>query len=558
MSNGRRGRDDVGAYLVLYALLAVGFFTMAAIVLDIAALRQGRRADRTAADLAVTAGVTELAVNDPSSFVGACDAAWGYVVANKTEAQGAVTPPDCPATFPTNTACTAFTAPRTATGTLGPLTIEITNPVPDGSSLMKAETQGGDIDQSPNAAVDGGPCERIGVRIVRTRTFLFAQIAGALGGSTDVHSVARALTASSTTEVPAVLALEPTDCSALVTDPGGGRLRLGTGAQAGIALVDSDGSTCAPGTHTIEAGASGDAAGRIVAFPSGSMTGQIRSYALGRATFANAYDPAAVASGRLSPQPTPALTRTGRALIDNRYRCGTCGPGGNAIGQLEANRSAGMPGGSVLYTGPCTLTPPGIVLAGVDHLYVDCPDFVVDTDVTFLGTSLTINGNLRLQAGACFAVNDASCGGAGITSQDADVFVRGDISKDVKGQALLPRTFVYATGSMQIGVDPDTSVGNSTLSWTAPTAGPYEDLLFWSEASTQMILGEQKNVTLEGSFVAPNAPLALNPRNGGGGVTAPMQVITRSVRISGDGTYRLQPAPDRATGSLTRQVRLIR
>ena len=52
---------------MMYALLGVAFFTMAAVVLDIAALRNGRRADRTAADLAVTAGVTDLEVTDPSS-----------------------------------------------------------------------------------------------------------------------------------------------------------------------------------------------------------------------------------------------------------------------------------------------------------------------------------------------------------------------------------------------------------------------------------------------------------------------------------------------------------
>ena len=86
--------DEHGAYLILYALLAVVFFTFAAIVLDIAALRNGRRADRTTADLAATAGATELSVTDASSVAGACDAAWGYVLANRTEAPGTITAPD--------------------------------------------------------------------------------------------------------------------------------------------------------------------------------------------------------------------------------------------------------------------------------------------------------------------------------------------------------------------------------------------------------------------------------------------------------------------------------
>lgn len=554
--HGRTKESEHGAYLVMYALLGVAFFTMAAVVLDIAALRQGRRADRTAADLAATAGVTELAVNDPSSFAGACEAAWGYVLANRTDDAGAVTAPDCSATFP-SVACTSTMAARTATGTTGQLTIEITHPVPDGSPLMLAEAQGGDVAQPIDPPTDGTSCERLGVRIVRTRTFLFGQVAGVLGGSTDVHSVARALTATSTTEVPAVVALEPTACGALVTDPNSGALEMGSAAQAGIAVVDSAASGCAAGTYAIEAGAVGDPPGRIVAVSAGATTGQIRSYALSQSTFASAYDPAA-AGTRINPTPTPALTRTGRALVDNRYKCPSCGASSNPVGELEADRSAGMPAGASLYTGPCTVAAPGIVITGASHVYVDCPDFVVDTDVTFLGTSLTVNGNVSITDQGCLAVNDSTCNAGGIVSQDADVFVRGTFTKSIKGRAALPRTLLYTRGALQVGVDPDTTIGNSTLLWSAPTLGDFEDLLFWSESSAPMVLGEQKNVSLEGTLVAPNAPLALNPRDGGAGVTTTMQVISRTLRVSGDGTFRLQPTPDRATGSLTRQVRLIR
>lgn len=548
----RAESSEYGAYLVMYALLGVAFFTMAAIVLDIAALRQGRRADRTAADLAVTAGVTELSVNDPTSFAGACEAAWGYVLANRTEDSGAVTPPDCPATFPA-VACTAAMAARTATATTGQLTIEITHPVPDGSPLMLAEAQGGDVAQPIDPPTDGTSCERLAVRIVRTRAFLFGQVAGVLGGSTDVHSVARALTATSTTEVPAVVALEPTACGALVTDPGAGTLRLGSASQAGIAVVDSSASGCAAGTYAIDAGGP---AGEISALPAGAATGQIRSYALSQSSFSSAYD---LSDGtRIDPTPTPALTRTGRVLVDNRYKCPSCGAGNNPVGQLETARSAGMPAGASPYAGPCTPTSPGIVITGVAHVYVDCADFVVDTDVSFLVTSVTFSGNVTITDQGCLAVNDSTCGAGGIVSQDADIFARGAVTKAVKGRAALPRTFLYTRGPLQVGVDPDTTVGNSTLSWTAPTLGDFEDLLYWSESPAPMVLGEQKNVTLEGTFVAPNAPLALNPRNGGAGVTAAMQVVSRTLRVSGDGTYRLRPTPGRATGSLTRQVRLVR
>ena len=549
----RRRRSEDGAYLVLYALLGVAFFTMAAVVLDIAALRQGRRADRTAADLAVTAGVTELEVTDPSSFAGACEAAWGYVLANRTESGGATpTPPDCAGAFPVASPCNPSTA-RTATGSVGPITVEITHPVPDGSPLMLAEAQGGDIAQSIVPTADGTSCERLGVRVVRSRTFLFGQIAGVLGGSTDVHSVGRALTATSTTEVPSVVALEPTACDALTTDTGGGTLELGSLTQAGVAVVDSDASGCGA-AYAIDGGSGGG----IQALAAGATLPEIRSFALSQATFARAYDPTDLGS-RLSPTPTPALTRIGRSLLDNRYKCPTCGVGRNAIGELEAERNvAGAPAGSAPVT-TCTVPagPPTIV-SGISHVYVDCDNLVVDGSVTFLGDSVTVKGNVFINTNACVAVNDSTCGASGIPPGPADLFVRGNFVKDVKGQLALRNTFLYTGGTLDIGVDPDTTVGNSYLSWTAPTTGPFEDLLLWTESTGGIVLGEQKSVTLVGTLAAPNAGVTLNARPNAGGVTSQMQVVARTVHLVGDGVFRLQPAAGRATGSLTRQIRLIR
>jgi hypothetical protein len=553
----RRRRDEAGAYLILYALLAVAFFTMAAVVLDIAALRQGRRADRTTADLAATAAVAGLDVRTPSTFSRACADAWGYVLANRTEARGTITAPPCTTTFPSSDACNDFTAARTATGTIGTITISITHPVPDTSPLMRAETQGGDLTQPVSSASDGRACERVAVRIVRTRNFLFGQIAGATGGTTDVHSVARALTATSTTEVPAVVAVDPTACQALSTDPGAGSLQLGSAATAGVAIVDSDASGCGAGSFAISAGATGDPAGRLVALTAGSTPGQIRSSALAGGSFAFAYDPGAVGDGRLAPQPSPALVRTGRGIVDDRYKCSTCPGGSNVIDPLVAARSSGVPPGATVYGGPCTIGPSMGGQISAPSLYVDCDDLVIDTSVTFLGTSVTVKGNVTVTSGGCLAVNDAGCGASGIVAQDADLYVRGSLSKDVKGQVLLPRTFVYLGGNVTIGVDEDPTLGNSALLWSAPLAGPYEDLLAWSESSSPMLLGEQKATALTGTFVAPNAPLTLNPR-GGGGVSTPLQAVVRTLRLTGNGTYRLQPTADRATGSFTRQVRLIR
>ncbi len=551
----RRSQDDEGAYLILYALLAVVLFTMAALVLDIAALRQGRRIDRNSVDLAATAGMVDLDPGDPTSFAAACRAAWGYVLANRSEAPGAVSPPDCDATFPSSTSCSSLLGPRTATGSLGPLTVEITHPVPDTSPLMAAETQGGDIGQTVDPARDGAACERLAVRIVRTRQFLFGGIVGAAGGTTDVHSVARAKLTSAP-EIPAVVAVERTGCDALSSSPEGGRFEIGAVGQPGVVVVDSDASTCTAGFAI----APGDPS-RIEALGYGGSPGMISSFALSGANFARAYDPAAVAGGRLSPAPTPSLTRTGRGIIDNRYNCtlSTCPAGANQVDQLEAALGGpGPPAGYSVYAGPCTLLATDAPVVFFGNTFVDCPVFDVANSVTFSATGAVFAGGVIVRAGGCLAVNDTFCGAAGVAAQDGVVFLRsGDLTKDPKGLLLLTRTFVYATGAVMLPEDPDPAP-DSLLDWTAPVAGAFEDLLLSTEAAAETRLGEQDFIRVEGSLFAPNAPFVLEPRDSGTGFSVAAQVVAARVRLDGKKDVTLLPAAGRATSRLTRQTRLIR
>jgi hypothetical protein len=551
-----RGDRESGAFLILYALLAVVFFTVAAIVLDIAALRQGRRADRTTADLAATAGVTEIDTNDPSTFANACEAAWGYVLANKTEANGAISPPPCDATFPATDACTAATPARTATATIGPLTIEITHPVPNGSPLMLAEAQGGDIPQSINPPTDGTSCERLAVRVIRTRAFLFAQIAGAIGGTTDVHSVARALTTTSTTEIPGLVATERTGCDAVTTDPAGGRLDVRAVGQGGVILVDSDGSGCSGG-YTIRP----DATGRIRAVNAGPATGVVSSFALAGTNFPVAYDPADVGAGRLAPQPTPALIRTGRAIMDNRYNCtgASCAAGSNEVDQLEAaDGGPGAPAGHTTYGGGvCSIPNTGVPQLVVGDTYVDCPVLEIFGSVTFSGSSVVLAGDVIVRAGGCVAVNSTECGAAGVASGDAVAFVRGSVTKEPTAGLFLRRTFLWAGGSVDLPLDPDPAP-DSALGWTAPTGGRFQDLLLWDEAAAPVRVAEQDDTEVEGTVFAPNTTVVLEGRPGGPSLDLALQVVANRVRLEGGGDVDLVPAAGRATGRLTRQVRLIR
>jgi hypothetical protein len=540
----RSRRDDVGAYLVLYALLGVAFFTMAGIVLDIAAFRQGRRSDRAAADLAATAGAGSIDVDDGGSYAAACDMAWGYILANRSESGGTISPPDCSGTFPSGTLCDSFTPERTTTGTVNGATITITSPVLDSSPLMEAELEKGDQPQAVNAAKDGTPCQRVGVRIVRTRTFLFGQVAGVTGATTDVHSVARTLTGTSTTEVPGIVALERTGCNVIGTGGAGGTLSVAGIGQGGFIQVDSDGSGCGSGGFTIDP-ADTDT---IEALPDGAAQGVIASVAAGGANFARAFDPADVAAGRLDPTPTPAPSRTGRAMIDSRYA--------TAISNFAAQFASGPPAGYTLYSGPCSIPadPVPIVISG--NTYVDCPIFEVFGNVTFTGPVVGFSGGLFVRNGGCVAVNDASCGAAGATATDSALFIGDAVAKEPTGRLVLNRTYVQATNAIDIPVDPDPAP-DSELTWTAPLGSAFEDLLADVESAGIVRLAEQDTTVLEGTVFAPNGTLVLEARNGAG-IDVALQGVAKDVRLLGNGRVALSPVAGRATGRLTRQVRLIR
>ncbi|MDP9440680.1 MAG: hypothetical protein M3P34_00540, partial [Actinomycetota bacterium] len=119
------------------------------------------------------------------------------------------------------------------------------------------------------------------------------------------------------------------------------------------------------------------------------------------------------------------------------------------------------------------------------------------------------------------------------------------------------RSFVYSTGPVSLPRDPDPS-SDSSLRWTAPVAGNFDDLLLWSEASGTMRLGEQDNIELEGTLFAPNATLQLEVRDSGPGFEVAAQVVAGRVRLVGGKDLTLRPAAGRATSRLTRQTRLIR
>ena len=532
MNRGRR--DDAGAYMVMYALLAVAIFAVVALVLDIAALRHGRRADRAAADFAAAAGASSLDPLDPTTFAPACQAAWDYVVLNRDDADGAISPPDCAAGFPA-VPCNAAT-PTTVTGTHGPLTVSITYPVPDADALMRAELAGGDTPQAISASRDGLPCQRVGVRVQRTRTFLFGGITGTGSSSTDVHAVARRVIQSGS-DVPAAVALDPTGCPAVLATSGALQIVPAAPGAPATLVVDTDLSGCAG--FALEAPAL--SGGSILA-------GEIEAFAL---TGPNS---ARVRTGNVSPAPVGVTSRLGRSFLDLRYNCGApCGEPQGDLDALRARFAAGVPAGLVTYPGPCTIAGDWIFPV---NTYVDCPLLQVDGRVTFLGDENVLAGSVHVSASGCLAVNSGSCGAVvGATRNATVLFARGLVSKEDKGDVVLVNTFVYAAGGVTVPrADP---IGTSELRLTAPVTGDFEDLAIWTDAATDTAIGEQQSFFVEGTIAAPNSTVALAAKTGGTPILN-AQIVARRIRLDENLPVQISPSAGRATGAVARQAKLIR
>lgn len=231
-----RRRCEDGVFLILWAVLVVGVFGMVAIVIDLGALRADRREQRAAADAAVTAAAHVL-VKDGG--VNACAIAWQYATTNLEVPSGS---PPC-GTFPV---CTG--APWSVTGTSGPYTITIAHPVLAGDALLDGDAVGPNFAVNLHPDADGVACDRVGVRIVSSRTPIFARVLGYNSNRTSAHSVARVAPGGPGDEPASLVLLERHDCRALRTDGVNTRVIIAAAnGAAGRIQADSRADGSCPG-----------------------------------------------------------------------------------------------------------------------------------------------------------------------------------------------------------------------------------------------------------------------------------------------------------------------
>ena len=259
-----------GSVLPIVALSMVAILMIAAIVIDLGYTRSDRNATRAAADAAATSGA--LTLNDSTDGSGACEDALFYAFKNLGENE--------PSSAQITTACSAMAGPcdagtsRSASLTVDHTVVEVDHPVLDGDVLMQATALGRDVPQAIDGDIDGGPCDRLAVSINRPQAHIFAGVAGGQDRRYSVHSVARFGTSLGPNSVrPALVALNPTRCSAIDAGSNGTLVLVANAKGPGIAFSDSDGSAGAcTGTSAILASRS---SARLIADSSGSAIGQL-------------------------------------------------------------------------------------------------------------------------------------------------------------------------------------------------------------------------------------------------------------------------------------------
>lgn len=618
-------RNEDGVYLVLYAVLIVALLLMVGIVVDLGAVREDRRLNRSTADAAATAGAMDLL----TSAELACTTAWDYALENLN-----LSPATSPcAAFPP---CTATSTETVRTASVGDYTISITNPVITGSSLLNADAVGPNITQPVSPTADGSQCNRLGVSISFTRDSTFARVVGINETSTTVHSVGLRIVDDNGVPL-SLIVLHPTDCGVLTSSGSGGIEVTGTAPNlvGGVLAVSNATTNCGGSTPLVldAGGTSHISAQQPSHIFVAAMSGPTCS---APACSAGQIDVTAPLGDRgVYPPPEDPLVVPDRSLVDGRYNCranysgtsggdqnyrtvyrrGTSGPilpactstqvtnpESDFVNHLYREVQAGAlePLTPTIYT-DCGTIP--AVIAGPSRIDCAMPNnftltvngnvwfnngaiitpasLVVNGNAVFnggitmgTGNALTVNGNAEFRGGEVRVTGDGSftlqgsTSGLGVCSTTDFVLTPTDCVRRssttanfayvgtnvtgflMKGAISMPATTVFGAGGPT-----DTSTqgpiidvgGGGGVTWRAPTAGPFQNLLGWSDkvstlgtAATWHNLAGGGGLTLEGIFFSPLAKVRMT----GGSTVTPLRAQFWAAALAQEGSSVFSMTPD--------------
>jgi hypothetical protein len=500
--------------VVIVAAAMGALLVMTALVLDLSGARRDRDADQVAADaiaLAASASLSEGQTTGKS----ACLAAWSYLTVNlpTTEIAPLLSGDPC-ALF--DAVCAPTAAVRYIEETVGPYLITLTHPVPDGHPLLEGRT---------DPALDGGPCQRFGVRIRQSRANLVASGSVAL----DVDAVGRFVPGVGEVSAPLVL-LSEHECEVLTVRGTSGLVVETADGAPGYIAIDSDGSAC-NNPHRVVLDVDG----------SGTITAdEVAMWALADGDATGAYS-----AGLISPQPTASSARVGGSSVEWRYNCSSLndcpGAGPAHIDDLTAawNGPVGTPPDGFSVWSDCSPNADVEVPAG--DWFIDCGTQGLSTSsrVTFQGGNVVSDGPISAGGGLrvnCAATSAASCP-TDPTSPSILYLRSGDLVDNAS--LALRETMVYlGSGTARLA-------GNNEVTWTAPDdpAHRFDDLLLWTMSPDRMTVTGRANLDLEGIIYAPNATVELAGTSGGSALNA--QIFAAAAELVGTATLTLRPETDR-------------
>jgi hypothetical protein len=568
----RLHRED-GATMVIMGVGLVLLMTVAALVVDLAAVRVNRAVSRTVTDNAAAAGSLELDNRDGRS---ACNAAIDYLELN-LETSGPFAGVNCNP-FPTK--CDDSTPISVTTGTVDQWIARITYPVLDTHPTLDPDAIGATTQTV--VAADGHPCDRISVQLESNHQSFFAGVIGSGALQTEVHTVALAAIPSEGSIPLNLLILERYDCGAVSASGGaggdGGILVDGvynpaTGeVEPGYIAIDSDGSgaNCSSnGTLDVDGTGSSIRADGPEGCPGqlGSHTlpggikighgcGEIRTFASGTP---GCNWPACTSGGTVAPDPKALLERKTRQEVDWRYNCkasypfptgweinGCPGTPAPHIDDLVADYgTAAIPPGFVTWSSlghSCNTGAGQIVVTG--NIVVDCNKLTVGDEIIFEGGDVIFDGSVTTNNGTKLVINGDSSRPYPHDGSDTEAvafFRGGGTISSSGGDLILHRTMAYFAPGTTFKMQ---GTSSGSLIWSAPSTGVFEDLALWSESATEHKLSGGAGLDLEGVFFVPNATVAYTGDGSQRSVEA--QFIVRKLSVGGGGQLVVRPSFDRA------------
>lgn len=599
----KRARSDEGAYAVLYALLVVVLLGMAALAVDISALRADKRDSRTAADTASLAGAADLGIG-PWTPRAACETAWTYVWANLSIGAPSSSPcgafdalvPSCPSSLP----------PVRSPEYKG-IVIEFTWPVTLSSPLMAKPDGLASGTRTSDPSFDGSTpgCDRLGVAILRKRTLGLASGFGISSGVTTAASVARKTTNPGSDEFTyPLVVLDPHGCAVLGVGGTNANLLVTNGGAAypsvaGRIAVDSDGAarSCNRNDSILEVNGNTwiQALNAVNASSDPTLKGLIEIYGpAGLPMNATAAGTTVPCSQSVPPTTTPCVAQTiarkapvTRAPFDLAFK--------QAVDQLATSLNpvgTSTAGWYVITGSACNAAFTGTAALGSQY-FINCPaenaNFkLVNTWAFPSGATVLVNGDLTLASGGCFATNVAItwnvsrlCSGLDVPASDTltssgIVQVRGNVDAQGGGSLVLPGTFFNMVA--RAGLSDPSFIGTSfsNILWTAPyyadkqaakaacsaasSGAPapecFRNLAYWTETTSLNTIQGGASLVLEGTFFLGEAPLRVGG-NGAVSVTK-SQFVARTIRSGGTKLLTFTPDPERTTGVPTFGVALVR